>query len=96
MGWQQPQWLSFLLVVIFASKNGLPDTPCEAALSCNLLSCFFEIVHNRPADCGVMLRLCGLPLVLRELFGMLLCEYRIKLFAVSLFFYEFWSKGGIH
>ena len=94
--WPQPQGLSFLLVVVLASKNGFPDTPSEAALSCDLLSCFFEIVHDRPADCGVLLRFCGLLLVLCELFGMLAYEIRIELLAVGLLFYEFRTEGGVH
>ena len=88
--------LSFLFSIVLASKDGLPNFPSEAASLCDLLSCFFEIVHNRPADCGVLLRFCGLPLVLRELFGMLAYKFGIDLFAVGLLLYEFRSEGGVH
>ena len=88
--------LSLLFIVVLASKDGLPDLPSEAASLCDLLSCFFETVHNRPADCGVLLSFCGLLLVHRELVGVLAYEFRIELFAVGFFFYEFRSKGGVH
>ena len=88
--------LSFLFIVVLASKDGLPNLPSEAASLRDLLSCFFEIVHNRPADCGVLLRFCGLTLVLRELVRVLAYEFWIELFAVGFFFYKFRSEGGVH
>ena len=89
-------YLLLPLLGVIASKNGFPDTPSKAALLSDLLSCFFEIIHNRPADCGILLSFCGLLLVLRKLFRMLACECRIELFAVGFFFYEFWAEGRVH
>ena len=88
--------LSLLFIVVLASKDGLPDLPSEAASLCDLLSCFFEIVHNRPADCGVLLRFCGLTLVLRELVRVLAYEFWIELFAVGFFFNELRLEGAEH
>lgn len=88
--------LSFLFIVVLASKDGLPNFPSEAASLCDLLSCFFEIIHNRPADCGILLSFCGLLLVLRELVGVLAYEFWIELFAVGFFFYELRSEGGVN
>lgn len=88
--------LSFLFSVVLASKDGLPNFPSKAASLCDLLSCFFEIIHNRPADCGILLSFCGLLLVLRELVGVLAYKFRIELFAVGFFFDKFRSEGGVY
>ena len=88
--------LSFLLVGVLATKNGLPDAPSETSLLCDLLSRLFEIVHDRPADCSVSLCFCGLLLVRRELRGVLLCKRWIELFAVSLFFHELRLESTVH
>lgn len=87
---------SFLLLVILASKEGLPDAPSKASTFCELLSRLFEIARHSPTDCGVSLRLCSLLLVLGKLFGMLARECWIGLFAMGLFLYQFWLEGTIH
>lgn len=87
---------SFLLFVILAPEEGLPDTPSEASALRELLSRLFEIARHSPTDCGISLRLCSLLLVLCKLFGMLARERWIGLFAVGLFLYQFWLEGTVH